>query len=415
MSTESLWNQNLLARYAHLPMAEERQQFLQHKLDEGSSWSSLRQLGIYIAAAVSRMQLTSESRLTPKAIDIAAKAWANREPHASRLNDPQQVQRRFRVIVTDWFRFLGRLDEPPILEGPHHSVLQNFAGFLRDERGLAEPTIKKQCETAKEFLRSHPLTTIQTHRNATKSYLNHVTQLRKRGFTRSGVSAHIYALRSFVRYAEQQKLIQPGLSDFMIPPRMYQDERLCLGPSWSEVQRLLKDTDTKKPVDIRDRAILMLLATYGLRASEVAHLSINDVDWEHQQLSVYRSKTRRKALFPLNSVVGASIRKYLDHLRPNCRHDALFVRVKAPHTRITPSSVSSMVATRLRDSGIKVERNGAHTLRHACAARLLAEGLSLKAIGDQLGHGSPDATRIYAKVDLIALRHVANFDFGGLL
>jgi hypothetical protein len=86
------------------------------------------------------MQLTSESRLTPKAIDIAAKAWANREPHASGLTDPQQVQRRFRVIVTDWFRFLGRLDEPPILEGPHHSVLQNFARFLRDERGLAEPT-----------------------------------------------------------------------------------------------------------------------------------------------------------------------------------------------------------------------------------------------------------------------------------
>jgi hypothetical protein len=91
MSTESLWNKNLLARYAHLPMAEERQQFLQHKLDKGSSWSSLRQLGIYIAAAVSRIRLTSESRLTPKAIDIAAKAWANREPHASRLTDPQQV------------------------------------------------------------------------------------------------------------------------------------------------------------------------------------------------------------------------------------------------------------------------------------------------------------------------------------
>jgi hypothetical protein len=62
--------------------------------------------------------------------------------------------RRFRVIVTDWFRFLGRLDEPPILEGPHHSVLQNFARFLRDERGLAEPTIKKQCDAAKEFLHS---------------------------------------------------------------------------------------------------------------------------------------------------------------------------------------------------------------------------------------------------------------------
>ena len=58
---------------------------------------------------------------------------------------------------------------------------------------------------------------------------------------------------------------------------------------------------------------------------------------------------------------------------------------------------------------------GPHALRHACAARLLADGLSLKEIGDQLGHMDPDTTRIYAKVDLVGLRQVADFELGGVL
>ena len=72
------------------------------------------------------------------------------------------------------------------------------------------------------------------------------------------------------------------------------------------------------------------------------------------------------------------------------------------------------MSTRLGALGIHVPRRGPHSLRHACAGRLVAEGFSLKEIGDHLGHRSAYATRIYAKVDLVGLREVANFDLGGL-
>ena len=73
-----------------------------------------------------------------------------------------------------------------------------------------------------------------------------------------------------------------------------------------------------------------------------------------------------------------------------------------------------MVAKRLRPLGLQLRHHGPHTLRHACATRLLAEGLSLKEIGDHLGHRAPKVTAVYAKVDIKSLREVANFTLGGL-
>ena len=78
------------------------------------------------------------------------------------------------------------------------------------------------------------------------------------------------------------------------------------------------------------------------------------------------------------------------------------------------SSLWQMVGRRLRSLHVSLPHYGPHALRHACATRLLAAGLSLKEIGDQLGHADPDSTRIYAKVDLAGLREVADFDLGGV-
>jgi site-specific recombinase XerD len=74
-----------------------------------------------------------------------------------------------------------------------------------------------------------------------------------------------------------------------------------------------------------------------------------------------------------------------------------------------------VVARRLRAVNPRLARYGPHALRHACATHLLEQGLSLKEIGDHLGHQHPDTTRIYAKVDLGGLRQVADFDLGGVL
>ena len=86
-----------------------------------------------------------------------------------------------------------------------------------------------------------------------------------------------------------------------------------------------------------------------------------------------------------------------------------------PPFRPVSTSLWELVGKRLRALNVSLPHYGPHALRHACAARLLASGLSLKEIGDQLGHSHPDSTRIYAKVDLVGLRQVADFDMGGVL
>ena len=93
----------------------------------------------------------------------------------------------------------------------------------------------------------------------------------------------------------------------------------------------------------------------------------------------------------------------------------IFLTLKAPFRPLSPGALYHVVSTRLSELGITALRRGPHALRHACAGHLLSEGLSLKEIGDHLGHRSAYATRVYAKVDLAGLRQVADFDLGGLV
>ena len=166
--------------------------------------------------------------------------------------------------------------------------------------------------------------------------------------------------------------------------------------------------------DIRDRAILILLATYGFRSGEVSGLRLEDVNWEKEIISIVRPKQRRAQQYPLVSEAGEAIMRYLQRVRPRCARREIFLTLKAPFRQLSPGALYHLVSTRLGALGIQVPRRGPHSLRHACAGRLVAEGFSLKEIGDHLGHRSAYATRIYAKVDLVGLREVASFDLGGL-
>jgi site-specific recombinase XerD len=416
MAVESLLLQNVLQKYSDLPLAEERWSFLAYKLEAGSSWSTLRQTATYMAAAVSRLNLTSETRLSPDQIERAAQEWANRRPRAVNLINPEKLARHFRFVVGTWFSFMGRLDLPELRRpDPYSSLLTDFARFLKDARGLAPATIECQCAAARQFLRDQALDRIQNHEIGMKAILDHITALRSRGYSRTSMAGHVYRLRSFFRYAEQKGKMPAGLWHGLTPPRIYSDERLPLAPRWDDVQLLLKDADTDKAVDIRDRAIMLLLSVYGLRSAEVRSLRVQDIDWHNKVLRVPRPKQRTHASFPLADTVGVAIRRYLDKARPQSKDDRLFLRMKAPLAGLSRSGVSTLIRSRIKALGIVVTRFGAHGLRHACAARLLDQGLSFKTIGDHLGHRSADATRIYAKIDLVGLRQVADFDFGGLL
>jgi site-specific recombinase XerD len=236
------------------------------------------------------------------------------------------------------------------------------------------------------------------------------------GYTRRSLRHSAESLRSFLRYAERRGWSPPGLAVAIKTPRLYTDEALPSGPSWEDVQRLLADAEGDRPTDIRDYAILSLLAVYGLRSAELRVLRLEDLDWANAMIHITRPKQRKAQLYPLAPTVGEPILRYLKEARPPSSYREVFLTTQAPIQPLSRSGLWHIVGRRLRPlSSSSLTHHGPHSLRHACATHLLAQGLSLKEIGDHLGHRSPNTIRTYAKVDMVGLRQVADFELGGLL
>ena len=234
------------------------------------------------------------------------------------------------------------------------------------------------------------------------------------GWSRASLHTLPSTLRSFFRYAAGKKWCH-AIAVAIEAPRVFAEEGLPLGPTWQEVQQLIASTAGDRPVDIRDRAILLLLAVYGLRRGEVARLRLDDVDWDDEVLQVARPKQCRTQHYPLIASAGNAIVRYLREARPRCAHRELFMTLHAPIRPLQPASITPIVHSRLAALGVNIPWHGAHCLRHACARHLLSNGFSLKQIGDQLGHRSASTTMHYAKVDLDGLRQVAELDLEGVL
>lgn len=232
--------------------------------------------------------------------------------------------------------------------------------------------------------------------------------------SRVSVANTASALRGFLRFAASRGFCADRLSASICRPRLYQQESLPYAPSWSDVQRILADADTDKPRDIRDRAILLLLAVYGMRSGEVVALRFEQIDWAARTLRLFRLKRRQPQVYPLVPHVAEGLARYIDLVRPPCPWPQVFLCMQAPRRPMKAGSIYDVANRRFVALGIKTAHRGGHALRHACARRLLAEGLSLKEIGDHLGHRSTSATSIYAKVNMDALRRVAAFDLGDL-
>jgi site-specific recombinase XerD len=199
-----------------------------------------------------------------------------------------------------------------------------------------------------------------------------------------------------------------------MPPRRYPGETIPKGLNRDEVIRLLATSEGGRLFDIRARAILMLLITYGLRAGEVSGLRVDDLDWEREMLRVRCPKPGRTHLYPLSRGVGQAILRYLREVRPVHPERRLFLTLKAPIRPLSRGVIKGIISARLDRLGITGKRCGPHALRHAAAQHLLDQGLSMKAVGDYLGHRSVAATSVYAKVQLDALREVADIDLEGL-
>jgi site-specific recombinase XerD len=316
------------------------------------------------------------------------------------------------LVACAWLRHLGYLKRTPI---PFQRQLDAWCDWAQKERGLSPATIASTCAFMKYFLCwyalfARPLSAVRI--GDIEAWFRYAAE--RRGWGRLSIHSSCRSLRTFFRYGAIQGWSPPHLAQSIHGPRLYEAESLPRGPSWAQVECLIANLDDHRPRDVRDRAILMLLAIYGLRSGEVVKLRLEDLDWEGDQLHVWRPKCRRRQSYPLLPSVGNAILEYLRTVRPASTERSLFLSFTSPHGPLSVCALYDVVASRLKALGVSSEHRGPHCLRHACATHLLAEGFSMKEIGDHLGHRSTRATHIYAKVDLPHLRQVARFDLGAL-
>jgi integrase/recombinase XerD len=413
---ETLFNYpSVLARHRGGSFADLRERFLIHCADQRMAQTTLLRVARELLVIATRIDLTAERQISLSEIEAVADGWSRYQKRRRRAHCPKWSRELFIQTAVSWLRFLKRFQESEHQRRPEHHIVQDFALFMRNERGLSEITIRGRCWHVEKFLdwlnernRSFgEVTLTDVH-----AFL---AEHGKTGWGRVSVATSAKALRSFFRHAETTGWSTSGMAAGIEGARIFQQEALPVGPAWEDVQRLIASAGTDRPRDIRDRAILMLFAIYAFRCREVAGLCLQDVNWEEEIISIARPKQRGRQPYPLVNEVGEAIVGYLRQARPRCGRREIFLTLKAPFRPLSPGALYHVVSRRLSKLGITTLHRGPHCLRHACAGHLVNAGLSLKQIGDHLGHRSAHATRVYAKVDLTGLRQVAEFDCGGLL
>jgi len=210
-------------------------------------------------------------------------------------------------------------------------------------------------------------------------------------------------LRSLLRFLHVRGLTARAVAEAVPSVAGWRDTGLPETMTRADVERLLSTCERSSLVGIRDHAILMLLAGLGLRSIEIARLELCDLHWRAGELTV-RGKARRCDRLPLPHAVGEALVSYLQRCdRNEERH--VFLTLRAPVRPIPPDLVGDVVRRACRRAGLPVVRG--HRLRHALACELLRQGASLIDISQVLRHSDLGTTAVYAKVDLVRLRQVA--------
>jgi integrase/recombinase XerD len=403
-----------VARHRDGPLADERRRFLAHCAERRMSHGTLQGIAYYILLVAKTLRLAERPGEVITRTEIAAEAdrWANRKPKP--LKNRRTVS--FTGHAIRWLKFLGRLQLPAAIQWPFAIHVAQFADYLLQERGLSPRTVAYYSCSIRYSL-AHIEGSGLTLKTLTAAQVDQLMakKVHDEGYARTTIKGRASVLRQFFRFAEKRDLCRHGLATAIMAPRVFAQEGLPVGPSWDDVKRLLAAAEGDRPGDIRDRALLMLLAVYGLRAGEITALRLKDFDWEREVLSVPHSKSQRPRTYPLCRPVGDAVLRYLREVRPRSDRQQVFLTRVAPFGPLAAQRVGVIVRRRLHALGLTLPHYGSHVLRHACATHLLAQGLSLKEIGDYLGHQSPQTTCIYAKVDLAALRAVGDVNLEDLL
>jgi integrase/recombinase XerD len=281
-------------------------------------------------------------------------------------------------------------------------AVDGFVGYLRRERGVTVLTVDAYVSDVRRFLahRGRSDLVALTAAEVSKAVLGQVA-----GRSPASVRRYGCALRSFLRYCFLAGLVEHDLSAAALPVSGRRRSLLPQGISPVQAKALLGACDRRGASGRRDYAVILLMLRLGLRASEVATLTLDDLDWRAGQVTV-RGKGSRVDRLPLPVDVGEAIAGYLCRGRPGTATvREVFVRIMPPRVGLTRSGVTNIVLGAAKRAGLGAVR--AHRLRHTAASGMLRAGAPLTEIGQVLRHRSLGSTAAYARVDVERLRTIA--------
>jgi integrase/recombinase XerD len=358
---------------------------------------------VALMAHVSRWLVREDLDVAAVATERVAPFFdARRGAGYANLRTPRSV-----APLVGYLRRVGVLAEPqaPVVSGPVETLVEAYRVYLRSERGLVEGTTRCYVRVARSFLAERLGPDGLDLAGLTAA---DVVGFTTRACEHLGLSASrgvVSALRSLLRYLRLEGKTALAL-----------DQAVLSVAGWSQsppkaitagqVRRLLGSCDRRTAIGRRDYAIILLLARLGLRAGEVIALQLGDIDWRAGEIVVHGKGHRRDRL-PLPTDVGQALAAYLRRGRPASDSRRVFLRHYAPIGGFETGSgaIRDVLARACERANLPYV--SPHRLRHSLASQMLRRGGSLTEIGQVLRHRGAATTVVYAKVDLVGLRMLA--------
>lgn len=300
------------------------------------------------------------------------------------------------------------MDDCPVKQRGHPKVLAEFLDFLQYHRGLAKATIHIRELHVAPFLEAMKINAPDdTHTISAASIHDYVIKTAKR-MNRANRKHLVSSLRSFLGFLHIRGYIERTLVEAVPVIRIAKLDRIPRGVSWESVQKMFASIDRTTHSGRREYAIVMLIATYGVRIGQVTTLKLRDIDWHDGLIRFQSSKKGHPLCFPLKPDVAEALLDYIKETRGKASFPEMFLTLKGkPQPFAENTHLVSNFQGLYKRAGIDSPAKGSHAIRHAFATRLMEQGTPIKTIADLLGHKCIDSTFIYTKVDIVHLRSLA--------
>ncbi len=395
-----------LAKEPFVPHIDAYMQFLANRDYAANTFSN------YLGVVSHFAQWMHRRRLRLQSIDEAVVAQFI-DKHLPRCHCSGPVQRDRRTLsaalghLLAVLRARGAIASATLSSTPVDEELRRYDAYMDHVRGLAPKTREMALRIVGRLLTSRfgdaAIDIAAIEPDQVRDFFAQQAQLYSKPASAGTVIA---SLRGYFRYRVSLGDAVHGLIGVLSYPANWQLSSLPKTLTAEEVEQLAGALGKPGRSLRRADAIVRCALDLGLRSGEIAHISLDDIDWRAGTITLRHTKGRREDVLPLPATTGAAIAAYLEQERPKTRNRAIFVRHHTPRGEpVGPDLVRKAIRQAFAHAGLPYTRS--HLLRHTMANRLLAGGASLKEVADVLRHRSLNTTMIYAKLDSRKLTAVA--------